>query len=101
MSGICHIKLRLAHAYQTDYVKSGGQFVHLWRFADKAAGYIDEIHDYATTIGPMSAFSSVRDAGNFRDGTTDTHGRGRKLQDRRVSGPRIPLTVAALTLKAW
>ena len=45
MSGIGHIKLRLVHAYQTDYVESGDQFVHLWRFADKADGYMDEIHD--------------------------------------------------------
>lgn len=45
MSGIGHIKLRLVHAYQTDYVESGDQFVHLWRFADKADGYMDEVHD--------------------------------------------------------
>ena len=37
--------MRLVHAYQTDYVKSGDQFVHLWRFADKADGYMDEVHD--------------------------------------------------------
>ena len=45
MSGIGHIMLRLVHAYQTDYVESGDQFVHLWRFADKGDGYMDEIHD--------------------------------------------------------
>ena len=45
LSGIGYIKLRLAHAYQTDYVESGDQFVHLWRFADKADGYMDEVHD--------------------------------------------------------
>jgi peptidyl-Asp metalloendopeptidase len=44
LSGIGHIKLRLVHAYQTDYVESGDQFVHLWRFADKGDGYMDEVH---------------------------------------------------------
>jgi hypothetical protein len=29
MSGIGHVKLRLVHAYQTDYVELGDQFVHL------------------------------------------------------------------------
>jgi Metallo-peptidase family M12 len=45
LSGIGYIKLRLVHAYQTDYVESGDQFVHLWRFADKADGYMDEVHE--------------------------------------------------------
>ena len=45
MSGIGHIKLRLVHAYQTAYVEAGDQFVHLWRFADNADGYMDGIHD--------------------------------------------------------
>jgi hypothetical protein len=37
--------LRLVHAYQTDYVESGDQFVHLWRFADTADAYMEEVHD--------------------------------------------------------
>lgn len=45
LSGIGHIKLRLVHAYQTNYVESGDQFVHLWRFADKGDGYMDEVHE--------------------------------------------------------
>lgn len=45
LSGIGYIKLRLVHAYQTDYVESGDQFVHLWRFADNADGYMDEVHE--------------------------------------------------------
>src|SRR5262245_57848923 len=46
LSGIGYIELRLAHAYQTDYVESGAdQFVHLWRFADQADGYMDEVHE--------------------------------------------------------
>jgi hypothetical protein len=45
LSGIGHIKLRLVHAYQTDYVEAGDQLIHLWRFADKGDGYMDEIHE--------------------------------------------------------
>ena len=32
------------HAYQTNYVEEGEHFDHLWRFADKDDGYLDEIH---------------------------------------------------------
>jgi hypothetical protein len=56
MSGIGHIKLRLVHAYQTDYVELGDQFVHLWRFADMADGHMEEIHELRDA-GPMSPFS--------------------------------------------
>ena len=45
LSGIGYIKLRLVHAYQTDYVELGDQFVHLWRFADTADSYMDEVHE--------------------------------------------------------
>jgi peptidyl-Asp metalloendopeptidase len=34
-----------SHAYQTDYVELGDQFVHLWRFADMADGHMVEIHE--------------------------------------------------------
>jgi hypothetical protein len=44
MSGLGKIKLRLVHAYQTDYVEQGAHFDHLWRFADKGDGYMEEIH---------------------------------------------------------
>jgi hypothetical protein len=44
MSGLSHIKLRLVHAYQTNYVEEGAHFDHLWRFADKGDGYMEEIH---------------------------------------------------------
>jgi hypothetical protein len=43
-SGIDHVKLRLVHAYQTDYVEEGTHFDHVWRFADKGDGYMDEVH---------------------------------------------------------
>jgi len=44
MSNLGNIKLRLVHAYQTDYVEQGQHFDHVWRFADKGDGYMDEIH---------------------------------------------------------
>jgi hypothetical protein len=44
MSGLSHIKLRLVHAYQTNYVEEGAHFDHVWRFADKGDGYMEEIH---------------------------------------------------------
>ena len=44
MSNLGNIKLRLVHAYQTDYVEQGAHFDHVWRFADKGDGYMDEIH---------------------------------------------------------
>jgi metallopeptidase family M12-like protein len=44
MSNLANIKLRLVHAYQTAYVEEGEHFQHLWRFADRGDGYMDEIH---------------------------------------------------------
>ena len=44
-SNLAQIKLRLVNAYQTDYAEEGMHFDHLWRFADKGDGYMDEIHD--------------------------------------------------------
>ena len=44
MSNLGNIKLRLVHSYQTDYVEQGAHFDHVWRFADKGDGYMDEIH---------------------------------------------------------
>ena len=43
-SKIENVKLRLVYAYQTDYVEKGTHFDHVWRFADKGDGYMDEIH---------------------------------------------------------
>lgn len=43
-SGIDHVHVRLAHAYETDYVESGSHFEHVFRFADKGDGYMDEVH---------------------------------------------------------
>ena len=44
MSDLAHVKLRLVHAYETNYVEEGSHFDHVWRFADKGDGYMDEIH---------------------------------------------------------
>ena len=44
LSNLGHIKLRLVHAYQTDYVEEGAHFDHVWRFADKGDGSMEEIH---------------------------------------------------------
>ena len=43
-SGLAQVKLRLVHAYQTDYVEEGAHFDHVWRLADKGDGYMEEIH---------------------------------------------------------
>jgi hypothetical protein len=44
MSGLSQVKLRLVHIYPTDYVEEGAHFDHVWRFADKGDGYMEEIH---------------------------------------------------------
>jgi len=46
LSNLGHISLRLVHAYQTDYVEDGSHyhFDHVWRFADRGDGYMDEVH---------------------------------------------------------
>jgi len=44
ISNLGNVKLRLAHAYQTEYVESGDQFEDLWRLADKGDGYMEEVH---------------------------------------------------------
>jgi hypothetical protein len=44
VSGISNVKLELAYTYMTDYVESGTHFDHVFRFADKGDGYMDEVH---------------------------------------------------------
>ncbi len=43
-SGVDNVHLRLVHAYQTNYVEEGTHFEHVFRFADKGDGYMDEVH---------------------------------------------------------
>src|SRR5262249_59381631 len=41
-SGVGQVKLRLVHAYQTDYVEEGEHFDTAWRFSVKGASYRTE-----------------------------------------------------------
>ena len=43
-SGIGNVQIEVAHAYQTTYVESGTHFDHVFRFAYKNDGYMDEVH---------------------------------------------------------
>lgn len=43
-SGVVNVRLKLVHAYQTDYVESGSHFDHVWRFADRGDGVMEEVH---------------------------------------------------------
>lgn len=43
-SGITNVHLRLVHAYETKYLEEGTHFEHVFRFADKGDGYMDEVH---------------------------------------------------------
>jgi hypothetical protein len=45
LSGLGHIQLRLVHSYQTNYMEEGMHFDHVWRFADKGDGEMDEVHE--------------------------------------------------------
>ena len=54
LSNLEHIRLRLVHTYRTDYSEEGAHFDHVWRFADKGDGYMEEIHGLGTSIAPMS-----------------------------------------------
>jgi Metallo-peptidase family M12 len=62
MSGLSHIKLRLVHAYQTTYVEEGAHFDHVWRFADKGDGYMEEIHGLRDKFRADVAILIVDDA---------------------------------------
>ena len=56
-SGIANVKLELAHAYMTNYVENGTHFDHVFRFADKGDGYMDEVHalrnQYKADVGVL------------------------------------------------
>lgn len=43
-SNLGQIRLRLVHAYETDYVETGEHFEHLYRMVDKNDGYMEEVH---------------------------------------------------------
>jgi hypothetical protein len=44
LSNLGHIKLRMVHVYRTDYVEGGQHFDHVWRFADRGDGHMEEVH---------------------------------------------------------
>src|SRR5215831_267848 len=44
ISNLGNVKLRVAHAYQTDYVEAGDQFEDLWQLADKVVLIVDDRH---------------------------------------------------------
>lgn len=44
LSGIGHIRLRLAHTFQTGYRERGGHFDQVWSMADKADEHMERIH---------------------------------------------------------
>lgn len=43
-SGLGNVSLELVHSYETGYVESGSHFNHVFRFADKRDGIMDEVH---------------------------------------------------------
>lgn len=44
-SGVGNVELELVHTYQTDYVEAGSHFDHVFGFAEKKDGIMDEVHD--------------------------------------------------------
>lgn len=44
LSGIGHIRLRLAHTFQTGYLERGSHFDHVWSMADKGDEHMERIH---------------------------------------------------------
>src|SRR4029079_2667167 len=43
-SGLGFTHVHLVHAYETQYAETGSHFDHVWRFADKGDGYMEEVH---------------------------------------------------------
>ena len=62
ISGIANVKLRLVHAYETNYVEEGAHFDHVWRFADRGDSYMEEIHPLRDKYGADVAILIVDDA---------------------------------------
>jgi hypothetical protein len=44
-SGVSNVQLELVHTYATDYVEAGSHFNHVFGFADKKDGVMDEVHE--------------------------------------------------------
>ncbi len=60
-SGIDNVHVKLAHAYETDYVEKGSHFDHVYRFRNKGDGYMDEVHDLRDKYGADAAVLIVDD----------------------------------------
>lgn len=43
-SGVGNVRLKLVHTYQTRYVEKGSHFDHVFSFADKGDGKMEEVH---------------------------------------------------------
>ena len=79
-SGAGNVHVKLAHAYETDYVESGSHFEDVYRFRNKGDGYLDEIHDLRAKYGadvavlvvdnPMGCGLSIRIAPEAPDAFT-------------------------------
>ena len=44
-SGVSNVQLELVHTYATDYAETGSHFNHVFAFADKKDGIMDEVHE--------------------------------------------------------
>ena len=60
-SGIDNVRVKLAHAYETDYAEKGSHFDHVYRFRNKGDGYMDEVHDLRDKSGADVAVLVVDD----------------------------------------
>ncbi len=82
-SGAGNVRVKLVHAYQTDYVEKGSHFDHVYRFRNKGDGYTDEIHELREKYGadvaalvvddPMGCGLSIRVAADAPDAFTAVH----------------------------
>jgi hypothetical protein len=61
-SNLRHVKLRLVHAYRTDYLEEGHHFDHVWRLADGGDGYMEEVHKLRDAYRADVALLIVDDA---------------------------------------
>jgi len=76
-SGIDKVRLKVVHAYQTDYEEDGSHFDHVYRFRNKGDGYMDEVHELRDRFGadvgilvvddPMGCGLSIRIAAEEKD----------------------------------
>jgi hypothetical protein len=60
-SGVGNVQLKLVHAYQTDYVERGSHFEHVWSFADRGDGVMEEVHALRDKHGADVAMLIVHD----------------------------------------